>query len=210
MAEQFEQTELNDLLTRAQEIDHSSDHLLQSRPDLAELINAAEESGLPREAVMAALRERLAELSAAHEPGDPVFAQSPDGHWYPAIFDRQKGNRVDLRYFSGSIGSLEPSKIRPFDLAPGVKLQAYSSSYKMWVDAEIVRYNPDARSITVNYWYTEEVLPLERIRLKKEFQGFNLNLTGKTRALATLVGVALASAAASGLLGFIIGRLVSR
>lgn len=204
--------DLTEILARAQEIDQDSSHILKTRPDLAEIVTAAAETGLPREAVLAALRERLAEQALEHEPGEPVFAESPDGHWYAASFNGQSGNRISLRYYNGGIGTVEPSQIRPFNLAPGVKIQAYSASYKQWTDAEIVRFNPDSRSITVTYWWTEEVLPLERVRLKKEFKGFQTLhlLQGKTRAVATLAAVALASAAASGLLGFIIGRITSR
>lgn len=204
MVEHSEPSELSGLLARAQEIEASSGHVLRDRPDLAELVTAAEEAGLSREAVIAALRERLKEEAIEHQPGELVFAQSPDGHWYPATFLGHVAGKVDLRYLNGGTGTVEATQIRVFSLAPGLKVQCYSNTYKTWTDAEIVRFNPDSKSVTTNYWYTEDVLPLERIRLKKETKEFKL--AGKTRMIATTVAIALASGGLGALITFLATR----
>lgn len=193
------------ILRRAEEIAADEARLLQNRPDVRDLVLAAEETGLSREAVLAALRERLAEKTTDLQSGDLVFALSADSHWYPAVFQNLAREQVKLRYFNGGEGTVSLTDIKPFTLAPGLKIQTFSQSYKMWIDSEVTRYNPDSRSVATNYWYTEDIVTLERIRLKGENQ-FVKNLPAKAKYYLTLAATAIGSASIAAIVTALILR----
>lgn len=159
-------SQFESVLRRAEEISADGSELLQDRPDLDSIVTAAEEAGMSREAVMIAIRERIAEMAAGIAPGDLAFARSPDGHWYPATCVEHARGRTKVRYLSGGEGTLDPGDVRPFEVSPGMVIQAFSQHYKTWVNAKVERFNPDSRSITARCWYEEDIFALERIRLK--------------------------------------------
>ncbi|MDI9638592.1 tudor domain-containing protein [Kamptonema cortianum] len=176
--------EMSQILRRAQEIASSEQALLDDQQEWRPIIDAAEEAGLNRDSVMAAIRERLAEQAIEHQPGEIVLAKSPDGHSYPAVFQSTKPSGVVVRYLTGGEGTVPITDIRPFSMIPGMKIDVLSNSYKMWLRAEVIRFNPDSRSITVNCWSSEEVLPLERIRIAGTNKKFPFNIKGHWAIIA--------------------------
>jgi len=157
-----------ELLRRAQEIDEQTRLMLEPYPEYTELIHAAEEAGIARDATLQALRERMSLPVQAFEPGTKVFAKSADGHFYAATLERIQGRTAHIRFVNGSEHVADMTDLRMFSLTPGQRVQFHSPSYSMWVMAEIVRFNRDSGSVTVNAWYQEETVALEKIRLSKE------------------------------------------
>ena len=157
-----------ELLRRAQEIDEQTRLMLQPYPEYTELIHAAEEAGIARDATLQALRERMSLPVQAFEPGTKVFAKSADGHFYAATLEKIQGRTAHIRFVNGSEHIADMTDLRMFSLTPGQKVQFHAPSYGMWVMAEIVRFNRDSGSVTVNAWYQEETVALEKLRLGKE------------------------------------------
>jgi hypothetical protein len=161
-----------ELLRRAQEIDEQTRLMLQPYPEYTELICAAEEAGIARDATLQALRERMSLPVQAFEPGRRVFAKSADGHFYAATLESLNGRTANLRFVNGSDHVADMTDLRLFSLTPGQRVWFNSPSYGVWMQSEVVRFNPDSSSVTVNAWYQEETVPLEKIRLNKERSPF--------------------------------------
>src|SRR5437016_2718188 len=119
---QFSEEERRETLRRAQEIADNP----PARSETGELesyLRAAEETGIPRDAVLAALRERLLVPADSLKEGDLVFAPSADGASYPARIDRFQGDEVVVTFMSGGEHTLALASIRPLGLVPGRQLQ---------------------------------------------------------------------------------------
>lgn len=155
------------VLNRAAELEAKDLNALEHQLEWQPLLDAAEEAGLSREAVLTALRERLSDKAEEWVSGDLVFAQSPDRRWYAAVFDSRVREGIKVRYLHGGEGVLDLEKVQRFALAPGQSVEA-NGSFKVWSPSQIVRFNPDSRSVTIKTWGNEELVPLERIRLPAE------------------------------------------
>ena len=193
-----------DLLRRAQEIDEQTRLMLQPYPEYTELIHAAEEAGIARDATLQALRERMSLPVQAFEPGTKVFAKSADGHFYAATLEKIQGRTAHIRFVNGSEHVADMTDLRMFSLTPGQRVQFHSPSYGMWVTAEIVRFNRDSGSVVVNAWYQEEMVPLEKVRLGKDRR--TISVSEKTRMF--MFGVA--SAIGGGAIGAVLTWLLTR
>ncbi len=159
---------VGEVLRRAQEIDDQTRQMLEPYPEYSELIHAAEEAGIARDATLQALRERLSLPVKEFEPGTRVFAKSADGHYYAATLDRVHGRTAHLRFVNGSEHVADMTDLKMFSLTPGQKVAFHSSGYGMWIVGEVVRFNRESGSVTVTAWYQEETVPLEKVRLSKE------------------------------------------
>lgn len=157
-----------ELLRRAHEIDEQTRLMLEPYPEYTELIRAAEEAGIARDATLQALRERMSLPVQAFEPGTRVFAKSADGHYYAASLEKIQGRTAHIRFVNGSEHVADMTDLRMFSLTPGQRVQFHAPNYGMWVQGEIVRFNRDSGSVTVNAWYQEETVALEKVRLSKE------------------------------------------
>lgn len=194
--------DLSSLITRAEEI-HEDLNRLGRQGDVSELLRAAEETGLNREAVLMALRERLEGKADELKEDDIVFAKSADEKWYPAFVRETKGTTVRVQFATGAETPISMADIKPLTLLPGLSVEAQMSFYG-WQKCEIVRFNPHTRSVTINYWGTEDVVPLERVRLPSEKK------ITFDKALATKAGFAVMWLASGGVLGAIITFLATR
>lgn len=159
---ELSQAELTEVLRRASEIEAATH---SGTGGLEEYVRAAEEAGISREATLYALRERFGFVTDMPSQGEMVFARSADGHHYAASVVSVEGNLAKVRFVNGSEAKVSLVDIRDFGLTPGQKLSAQSSG--MWFDSEVIRYNVEARSVTVNMWGSEETLPLEKVRMRK-------------------------------------------
>ncbi|MCB0824661.1 MAG: hypothetical protein KDC26_00580 [Armatimonadetes bacterium] len=198
------QNDQREILERAEELAGRTEKLLENRPELKEMVDAAVESGLPRESVMEALRERLMESEFQYKEGELVFAISEDECWYPAVYLGQSGNRIRLRYMSGGEGVVGLEEVKPFHIKPGMKIQAYSNMYKTWTDAKVNTYNPDSRSVQCHIWYSEESVSIEKVRLVKNKP--QIDLSDRAKNAMGLAFVTLMAAGVGALIMFIIQR----
>ncbi len=202
----FSSNDLTEILARAQEIAAERGESLLHSPEVSELLDAAEEAGLDRESTMMALRERLTQPPAEYEEGDLVFAESTDGHSYPAVLTSPVGRLVEVRFLNGTTVKLPVANIQPFALTPGRKLQFNNQTFGYWTDGEVVRYNEDGRSVTLTYWGKDNTVSLEQVRHKKEKPMFTFTDSVKARVI-TLV---ISASAISGTIGFLIGFFAGR
>lgn len=193
-----------DVLRRAQEIDSQTQLMLEPYPEYTELIRAAEEAGIARDATLQALRERMSLPAQAFEAGQKVFARSADGHFYAATLERIEGRVAHLRFVNGSEHQADMTDLRLFGLTPGQKVHYHSSSYGMWIQAEVVRFNRDSGSVTLTAWYQEETVPLEKVRVNREGNPIKL---GDQAKFWLVGGIALV---AGGGLGAAIMALINR
>src|SRR5262249_13220678 len=96
----FSEEEKRDTLRRAQEIADSS-RAVDPSNDLQAYLNAAEEAGVPRSAMLAALQERLIVGTEPFKEGDMVFAPSADGACYPARIEGITNSDASVVFVSG-------------------------------------------------------------------------------------------------------------
>jgi len=187
-----------EVLRRAQEIDTQTHLMLEPFPEYTELIHAAEEAGIARDATLQALRERMSLPAQAFEPGSRVFARSADGHFYAATLDRIEGRVAFLRFVNGSEHQGDMTDLRLFSLTPGQKVHFHSATYGgMWVQAEVVRFNRDSGSVTLSAWYQEETVPLEKVRINREKPEVSLGDTARywlVGGVSLLVGTGIGAA----------------
>jgi hypothetical protein len=159
--------ELAAVVRRAHEIQALQGRLEQSRGTMEEYVSAAEEMGVPRDAMMQALNERFAFLNREIEPGLLVFARSSDGRYYAAKVLEARGDAVAVRFLNGGEGTVGRHELQEAAFAPGTDYEYQSPSYMMHVRATVVRYDRDAMTVTFNYWGTEETVPLSKVRTVK-------------------------------------------
>lgn len=160
MPESLTEAELGEVLRRAHQIETAT-----SSGGFEEYIAAAEEAGISREATLLALRERFGYRTELPTEGEMVFAKSADNCYYAATVVSVEGNLARVKFVSGSEAKISVTDIRDFSLTPGQKLSIQHSG--MWFDAEFMRYNAEARSVTMNLWGSEETLSLEKVRLRQ-------------------------------------------
>jgi len=191
---------LADILDRAQRIDDETALLLERDPAALELVSAAEEAGLSRDAVIQALRERLRHIAPRFKPGEYVFAKSYEGYGYAAAVVDEFGDDTHVRFLNGGEGTVATSDLRPLGLMPGqsVEFMSKSMGWGMWLEGKVVRFNSETKSVTLDYWgMSEEILPLELVRLPKEKKPFQLGEVVKGKFM--LVALAIASGIATAL-----------
>jgi hypothetical protein len=159
--------ELKETLTRAREITLQSQELASPEAEYEHYLQAAEEVGIAREAVLQALRERLLIPGESFVEGAQVFARSVDGCWYPATVVKVEGPSATVRFANGSEHACAPEELRPMSLVPGRKIQADLKDWGWW-DAVVERYEPEKERVHIVHddWTGEkEVVKLHRIRL---------------------------------------------
>jgi hypothetical protein len=178
--------DLRAVLARAAEIESGRRLALQAGDEVEDVVRAAEEVGLPRDAVMQALRERLAHLQPP-EVGELVYAQSADGRFYPARLVSAEPGLLRVRYLKGSDAALAPGQVRRFDVSPGAKVEVPWPKWGWW-GAEVVAYNAEAQSVEVTDGMTKMTFPIIETRLRKPATPGQARLQQFLVAAALLVG----------------------
>jgi len=202
----FSSSDLSEILARAQEISSGKSGSVLQTQEVAEILDAAEEAGLDREATLMALQERLAQVNQDYSPGELVFALSSDGHSYPAIVVEKTDNRLEIRFMNGTRVRLGVHEVQPFSLTPGIKLHFQNPTMGIWTEGEVVRYNEDGRSLTFKYWGQDNTVSLDQVRINRAKPTFSFTSSVKAKVI-TLV---LSASALSGAIGFLIGFLAGR
>lgn len=156
--------ELREVLERAQEIDSETGVLLRQNPEWADMIEAAEEAGVPREAILEALRERVGAVATDFGAGELVFATSGNGWFNPAKIETVRNGRARVRFLGGGEAEVDLRDVKSFGLAPGDSI--YINYYGTWTKVEVGSFNRDSLSVTTNYYGMHETRSLEGVRLK--------------------------------------------
>jgi hypothetical protein len=204
-SEELQPQEMSEILRRAQVLEsaapqHTPQHAPQSSVD--SFLQAAEELGLSRQALVQALRERSGQALEGVEPGDAVFAKSADGAFYAATVLETKSHSAVVRFASAGDHEVALPDLRRFSILPGQKLEA-KQGFWGWLPAEVEKYDPQKQKVTVSDGFNSKAYPLTEIRLPVEKTRRELAV----RALLFRVG--LISAGIGGVLGALLMRFFS-
>lgn len=143
------QDELSEVLQHALRIEAQHGATTEKSHDLESLLQAAEEVGIKREAVIQALREKLGYPLEGLEPGVRVFAKSTDGAFYVAIVQEVRGSIAKVRFLSGSDYDVPLTDLRRFAVLPRQKLQVKWPGWS-WRNSEVVRFDPQGGVLTAS------------------------------------------------------------
>ncbi len=128
----MEQQEIREILQRAEEIEQQRSYSLGDSPAENQIVAAAMEAGLSREAITQAVQERMAINSVSREVGELVFALSADGYCYPARIRAINGDVIEVTFLNGFEHRLMKSDIHPFSLLPGSTVNAPWAGWGAW------------------------------------------------------------------------------
>lgn len=185
--------ELSGLLRRASEISTETEEILTNDPEMAMIAHSAEEAGLPREAVLQALRERLAERNNLFKANEIVLAGSADGMFYAALVKGTEGGTVKVRFFQGGDAFVPATAIQPFSAIPGSKFQFFTDALGMWTTGRLTRFNEDSRTATFECWGTEYTVPLDKVRMDTRPNTSHWKWLTNPRSVAFIIGVTVAA-----------------
>src|SRR5262249_13502297 len=130
-------------------------------------LKAGEEMGIPREATLLALRERLAVPAQALEVGQTLFAPSVDGFWYPAVLVALAQHTATVRFLSGDEHPCALADLRPLSPVPGGKLEAAGKGWG-WCGVEVQKYDAEKGKVPLTAGWSSQTLLLEKLRLSKK------------------------------------------
>jgi hypothetical protein len=159
--------ELRETLQRARQIAEQGRELAAPEVDYEAYLKAAEEVGLPRSAVLQALRERQLIPAETFAAGQMVFAPSADGYWYPATLVDLESHTATVRFLSGGEHTCALADLRPLSLIPGRKLEADLKGWGWW-SAIVEKYDPQSGKVSVlhdDWMGGKEKVSLQKIRL---------------------------------------------
>ena len=156
---QLTDSQVREVLARAEEI-----HLGGSATSDS-ILRAAEEAGLPREAVEQALRERFQHLERPPSSGELVFAKSGDDYFYVAkvLEPLERGARVSFLAGGEHESALEELRHAPF--TPGQRVTVNWPGFG-WSPARITYYDAETGRVTVRGWAATETVSLADVRIE--------------------------------------------
>src|SRR4051794_3063535 len=117
---QLTEGDLSETLSRAREIAERGAGV--STAECEALLAAGEEMGIPRDAILQALRERLPAVTETFVAGQQVFAPSVDGHWHPATIVTLGTHSAAVQFHNGGEHSCAVGDLRPLSFPPGRKV----------------------------------------------------------------------------------------
>lgn len=197
----MEQEELKRLLTRAEQIQEQSRIDVELDAELRQIVQAAEEAGLDREAVLQAVQERIS-LRRPVSVGDFVFAASADGKKYPAKVVSVDSYSVTVKFLNGGDQTLAPDDVQRLSVAPGLKVEAPWPNFGWWT-CTVVSYDPELMKVKLSDgWGSEHTFHLSDLRLKGAPTKWEL----QTFSLAHLIGATLGGS----ILGFVLSKILTR
>ena len=192
----FSQEQLRDVLERAEEIQQRSKTSVELSSDVRHVLEAAEEAGLAREAVMQALQERLGILGSPPAKGDLVFARSSNGRFYAAEILETRDDGIRVSFLGGGQHTLGMDDLRPATLLPGERVVCPWPDWGFWT-CTIITYDAQRQKVRVSdNWGSEHTFDLSEVFLtprQDQQSGFG-KLMAKVSWLA-LTGAALAGGA---------------
>ncbi|AIE84434.1 hypothetical protein [Fimbriimonas ginsengisoli] len=164
------ETQVHDVIIRAGEIEQR----LRSGANTSELENvlaAAQEAGLSREAVLQAMQEHLDLLGEPPKEGDLVFAKSTDGKFYAAKLLQVGKGAPRVCFLNGGETNVSFEDIRPLAITPGTRVVCKWPDWGDWTST-VIRYDAQRSTVRVSDgWGSEKTFPLAEIQLDiKQFQ----------------------------------------
>jgi len=203
----LEREELSKVLSRAQEIAAREADGAPLEDRFAAYLQATDELGLPRDAVIQALKEQLSIEDVDTQVGARVFALSADGFHYTAVVVGVEGPKVRVRFDVGGEQLCDMSSLRAFSLAPGTIVNGCWKGDDGWYSARIRQYDAEKGEVTLVYRTdgVVETLPLTRLRLPVPAR--KSEKSSLQWAASPLLDLALKLGAGAGF-GFLITRLL--
>lgn len=159
MRTQLTEDDIKGVLARAEEI-----HLRAVSPSSADIVVAAEEAGLPREAVEQALRERFELFGEPPKVGELVFAKSTDERHYVAEVLAEAANGYKVRFAKGGESTVPLESLRPCSFLPGEEI-VVAWPWWGWWPVTVERYDAKAQSVEVTDGWTNEWFGMDDVRL---------------------------------------------
>lgn len=194
--------ELQDVLSRAEEIQRTARHGPEWNSEVAAVISAAEEVGFSRRAVERALSERL--NLARPIVGNLTWARSADGKSYVAEVLSTSEDGAQVRFLGGGEHHLTLDQLRPCAFIPGERVVVDWPWWGQWT-CSVVAYDSAKKRVKLNDgWGYTKTFPVSEIWLAPEKAKPS---AARQRVYATLLGV---GAGAGAIIGSIITALLLR
>lgn len=163
---ELNENEVKSILQRAEQIHNGANS--DNDSETAALLRAAEEAGLPREAVELALQERLSTEPLQCEEGDLVFAPRSDGIMYVAQVVLAKSSVIKVRFSNGSELTLPDEKVVKADFQIGAKVQAFWPVHN-WHMSTVIAFDKAEGTVKLaDGWGFTKSFPLSEIRLPRQ------------------------------------------
>lgn len=160
------ENDIKAILQRAGQIHNETNSDTES--ETAALLTAAEEAGLPREAVELALQERLSSQPISCNIGDLVFAPRPDGKLFVAEVIGSNNSVIQARFLNGTDVTLPREKVVQADFQIGAKVQAYWPVHN-WHMSTVLGVDHEAGTVKLSDgWGFTKSFPLSEIRLPSQ------------------------------------------
>lgn len=192
------------ILQRAEEIEATTGTGQEMTRADEQLIEAAQEAGLSREAVMQALRERFALENVHLQVNSLVFALSTDRHFYPAKITSIEGDVVRVTFLNGGEHTVRRPEVKPFTMLPGQMISVPWPNWGWW-NSKIISFDRELMKVRVSdNMGSELTVPISETRLKPEIPPSEVR--ERWKAWMTYGAIALGS----GALGAIIMRIILR
>ena len=169
---------------------------------------AAEEAGVPRQAMLQALRERFLVPTETIEPGDIVFAPAADKAWHAASVIRMESTTsVIVKFLTGGEQSISVTDIRPLGLVPGREVEfdyqvVVPEMRGIWHRGKVAEYDAEKQQAKITYGLTPYTVPLTKLRLPQQKQEVPL------RVRTLLLRAVLIAGSIGGGIGFLLGHFL--
>lgn len=195
--------ELQDVLSRAEEIQRAARQGPEWNSELAAVISAAEEVGFSRRAVERALSERL-NLPTKPVVGSLTWARSADGKSYVAEVLSTSDDGAHVRFLGGSEHDLTIDQLRPCAFIPGERVVVNWPWWGPWT-CSVVAYDAAKKRVKLNDgWGYTRTFPVSEVWLAPDKAKPG---AARQRIYMTLLGV---GAGAGAIIGSIITALLLR
>jgi hypothetical protein len=190
--------QVREALSRAEELHLRAALEEGDNPAFESVLGAAEEMGIPRDAMLQALQEKLGKPMETPSVGQLVFARSADNNYYVAeVVEAQKG-KVRVRFLSGGEDTLSEDALRPCKFVPGMKVTVQWPIWG-WYKSDLVSYDEKKKKLLVSDGWQEKKFNISEVRLDAEKEkGHN----ARAKLYWTLITVGMA-------LGGPIGALIT-
>ncbi|MBS1724711.1 MAG: hypothetical protein JSS66_17355 [Armatimonadetes bacterium] len=160
---------------------------LEQQAAVKEFLDAAEEGGFARGAVVHALHESAPVLPPSVTPGSLVFAPSGDGETYVAKVLAIKDGQVEVRFFNGATARVYCEAVEPFAPLPGQMVLC--QRVDDWLEAEILEYDPKKHYIRAKGEWGTSGFDLGQVRKWKPAEKpAGKNLTWLLLAIVFILG----------------------
>lgn len=198
--------ETREILVRAEEIQQQQRQDIEIGQRTEDVVAAAEEAGLSREAVLQALRERQSVRSAPIRVGALVFAPTDDEKLYVAEVLTLEDGHANVRYLSGSDHVVLESDLRPFQMLPGQKVRCDWPGWGWWT-CTVVSCDRENRIVRASDgWGTTKIFSLKDVYVQIPAKNEGSRNSVRLRITSYLISAVIAGAAIGSVITWLIVR----